>query len=211
MTRKKVSKSTETDARLMRDGLRAALIVCSKDECIVSLNAIRFEVGARNVRLVSTDGHRLLQVTLTLDSEKLGATRQFQISRADSIRFLRILSLESKSGSDVEIKDVSGNMVLLGLPDVKLKARRVDKAYPEYSTITPAIVDVVPEAHAAGFSGPYLKDLADIAAIVLRSAHGVGVRYQPIPRELDPMRFDITTKSRPAISAIYTLMPMRIN
>lgn len=208
-TKKKRDKNRDTDARLFRDGLRASLLVCSKDELRIALNAIRFEVDCNIVRLISTDGHRLLVVSMTLDSEKLGATREFLVGRKNAIRCLKLLALESDGQSDVELKDTASGLVLFGLPDAKLKIRKVEKDYPKYSEIIPELADNVPESHATGLSGPYLKDLANIADIILGPCRGSGIRIQPNGGALSPVRFDIKTGAR-RISATYMLMPMRI-
>lgn len=209
MRSKPTKKPKEGDAGLFRSALRASLIVCSKDDSRVALNSIRFEIDGCRVRLISTDGHRLLRVSVALDSNKLGDSRQFQISRRDAIRWVNVCSLGGIGQTEVELKDRANGSVLFGLPDAKVTARRVTRDFPPYETITPALADTIEKASHVRLSYRYLRDLADIAPIIQGTEYETSIRLQPVSCANDPIRFDIDAKSR-AISATYTLMPMRI-
>jgi DNA polymerase III sliding clamp (beta) subunit (PCNA family) len=204
----------------LRSAMKAALICCSTDTTRQALNSILVEIDDRMVRLVSTDGHRLVQIDVALPIQTPTENRSrfnFQIPREDAATWVKLAPPKGYSmplqaqiqlkGRDVSIETLNG----------AAKLRTVDAQFPPYDQIIPArrLIrdsdndkirrDTCP---AVGINGKYLADVGAVAQLV------TPVLTQAVTVEVDdnalgPIRFDMIDNQR-GIETTLIQMPMRI-
>jgi DNA polymerase-3 subunit beta len=104
----------------------------SRDEMKVALNGVLFQFSDRELKAVSTDGHRLVKYTL----------KEFE--GADDIKDIivppKFLNLCVSSIRDVEFVTlrIGHNHVMLELSDTTIYSRIIEERFPDYESVIPA-------------------------------------------------------------------------
>ncbi|MBC8277859.1 MAG: DNA polymerase III subunit beta [FCB group bacterium] len=103
----------------------------SRDDMRPTLCGIFFQVTENDIRMVTTDGHRLSKL---VDSDFQGAEIAFE-----AIVPVKALNLAAKNvSSDEEIKiSASGNYLMLNLNNDFLYSRLIEGKYPQYENVIP--------------------------------------------------------------------------
>lgn len=223
-----MSKTVTLDWSSFRNAVKAAIIVCSDGDSQISLESILFEVSSGKLRIVATDGHRMLQIEMianTDDSELFS----FLLNRTDMIAWVKIAPPKKGIDSSVEITvtserakgepgfnghtyDFVPDVISIKTPVATCELKTVDAQFPPCDQVIPvrAVADL-PEGKRAmplvcGFNAGYLADLGAIAKLVGDNKQAATIELPT--EELGPIRFDIQN-SKQQIASIYVLMTMR--
>lgn len=203
------AKTVEVRWDLLHKALKAALVVCSRDELRLALNSVLVEAKDKMLTVVASDGHRLVHMTCELAGECDECGLSVQLSResvkqwltAKPIKYTQINAQLTTDGRECTI-EVPGNIA---------KLRHVDARFPPYDCVIPKrnwTEGAIPKrtcASAVGATAQYLADAAAIAKtigadlLVIELADG----------ELDPIRLDAdAAHGKPLpINMTYVLMP----
>jgi DNA polymerase-3 subunit beta len=140
-------KSLLVDKDQFESMLRRTLFSVSNDETRPSLNGVLLEVEAiegdenrANLRMVSTDGHRLSKVERAISAKDYdGSEYQCIIHRNGAGQLQRIFE-----GGDEPVRiEFLGRNVVFNYDQTRLQVRQIEEAFPEYQRVIPDKGDVV--------------------------------------------------------------------
>ena len=199
----------------LRAALKAALVVASTDESRTVLNSILVEVEQDQIRLVTTDGNRLLRVLVALPVVRENPHRNFSslIRRDAAIAWTKIatpkggaIPLKVELTSKGEDFSTSGATISSCFGSSALDT--TDAQFPPYEQAIPLYEESRKPAHVVGLSAKHLGDVGTIGGLIASGRTG-GVELQLGSHELDPIRIDIHNPID-GFDATYVIMPMRI-
>ena len=96
------------------------------------LNGMLWEVTAKHIRMVATDGHRLAMCTLE-DSFEMKETKQVILPRKGVLELHRLLG-DEEGAVDLVIGD---NNIRAATPEFSFTSKLVDGKFPEYAKVLP--------------------------------------------------------------------------
>ena len=194
--------------------LKAALIVCSDDETLPNLNSLLIKSDGASLIIVSTDGHRLVKMTLRAC---LCDPFEFMLSRKDA-RQLALVVPPRRTKRDrgpepeMSVNFYHGRAFFVSdachYPYVPV----TDRMFPPYEEVIPAPATAGDDgtrqiASAVGFAAEYLRDLGTIGKLVGLRNGASPIKIELAKHPLDPMRAEIVGDD---IETIYVLMPIRL-
>ncbi len=97
------------------------------------LNGLLFEISARRLRAVATDGHRLAIAELEIEAEIGEEPLSIIVPRKGVGELMRLLSSED----DEVVLVVGSNAVQIELPDVRFTSKLIDGKFPDYDRVIP--------------------------------------------------------------------------
>ncbi len=208
----------------LRRALAASAVCVSRDDSRLALNSIRFDMRKGNLRLVSTDGHRMMFVDAALGLDTDLVPCDFLVSLYHIGRLLNISRPIKGSPEQVTIEWVPSEVavakdeleppgtVLIKIDCVTFGIRCVNAVFPPYR-------EVIPKSHKVDSKGRLLIDpvigldyryLGDIQKIGKNICGiGQGAKVTVGATSLDPVRFDFANQQE-QIEATLILMPMRM-
>jgi len=127
----KTDKGFFMPQKALQTMIRKTIFSVSTDETRYVLNGVLFVVDSTNIRLVSTDGHRLSLIERTLEKE---ANQKInQIVPAKALQELNKI-LEEESEVNIQLND---NQIIFSTPQVILMSRLIDGQFPNYDQVIP--------------------------------------------------------------------------
>ncbi|MEL6769755.1 MAG: DNA polymerase III subunit beta [Bacteroidota bacterium] len=122
-------QAIEANAALVKRAIDKTGFAVSKDALRPAMMGVYFQVHPENTRVVATDGHRLVRLTLsTLTSD----------SAADFVVPEKALSLAGKAAGDGACTiRAGGGFVSFDFGQTKVIGRMIDEAYPNYEAVIP--------------------------------------------------------------------------
>jgi len=126
-------KRIEIESRLLLRYVSKAIHAASTDELRRSMNGILFELNPGQLKVVSTDGHRLVQIT-----------RSDFVHGEDSssilipVRSCALMLKLFKNDSDSTVyMDVSNEMLKCSFDNVTIVTRLIEDTFPNYQSVIP--------------------------------------------------------------------------
>lgn len=205
-----VSASVEWSA--LHACLRAALLVASKDTCRVALNSVLLEYDGKKLRVVATDGHRLVLIDQALSIGCDSGAEPFRvvIRRSSIESVVKIKPIKAAIVPPAElVKDENG--WAFKAPGCELRLDTVDEDdfhYPPYEHLLVAKDENSEGNQVVGISGDYLEDIGKIAKL-LTNDRGRSVRIQVGADALAPVRCDMYNPDT-GTETILIQMPIRL-
>ena len=112
-------------AKKLQTILNSVLYSSAKDESKMIITGANFCIDTVSIKASATDGHRMAQVSLTLDESKVDATLSFTVP--------------NKALTEINCTiSVYENIVAFTLPGVKILSSLIDGEYPQVSKLIPA-------------------------------------------------------------------------
>jgi DNA polymerase-3 subunit beta len=123
----------------------------STDETRAHVNSALFEWAGQRVRMVSTDGHRLSKMEVTLEGTSATATMLIPLK---AIAELRRLADEAKAEKDAPTVHItqSGPNAFFGVAGMQFSVKLVDAQFPPYQQVIPGASDRHVRAPRSQFS-----------------------------------------------------------
>jgi len=97
------------------------------------LNGLLLEIGARHVRAVATDGHRLASAELSMDTGVGEDPRQVIVPRKGVLEMQRLLG----SGEAPATLVIGSNALRLTVAGARLTSKLIDGRFPDYERVIP--------------------------------------------------------------------------
>ena len=119
----------KASGNLLKRAFQKTGFAVSKDALRPAMMGILFQIGRDSSKVVATDGHRLVKLTLDAISDSKGL---------DFIVPEKALSLASKVASDEDATlTVDSGYVSIDFGHSRVIARQIDEAYPNYEAVIP--------------------------------------------------------------------------
>src|SRR2546428_12097409 len=118
------------EANTLREMLAATSFAISHDDTRYALNGVLFALAGKDARLVATDGHRLALASRTVGN--VGAAVAGIVPRKAVVEIQRGLGA-GEGGQNA----LTGNQVLLQMPDFLMTARLIEGQFPNYEAVIP--------------------------------------------------------------------------
>lgn len=126
-------------ASLLRLLIRHTHFSISTDETRAHVNSALFEWAGDKVRMVTTDGHRLSKMEVTVDGSSATAT---MLIPRKAINALKRLAEDSDNAStDTVTISQAGSNAFFSIGDALFSAKLVDAQFPPYQQVIPALTD----------------------------------------------------------------------
>ena len=126
----KEQQELEIDNETLRRLISKTAFAVSSDDLRPAMTGILFQIKSKEIRAVSTDGHRLVKLTNSNFSSK--------ISEKEIIIPAKALSLVAKCIEDVPGRiSLDETQVKFVLGNITLVSRMIDEKYPNYETVLP--------------------------------------------------------------------------
>lgn len=193
--------------------LKVTIMCASKDDTRPHISAVHFEAEPEKLRMVATDGHRLVVVVLPLRDQSHDWTAALHLAEMKRLAAnLRSLPKKERTGKlALQPFDSTEDSRHGGPGDVGFGRLGVFKSTGK--KFPPWRKGVPPRMHAKetvctgpyGLAAGYLKDAAE----VFIALHGKmeAMVWQPPSQALDPLRFD-SAPNDDNVEATYVQMPM---
>jgi len=203
--------------------LKAVLATASADETRPHLCGVLVEIKASTsarlatMRLVTTDGHRLTRLDVSLPTDSNPVDSSVMLPTASVVSLLKALSpKKANANHPIELELIPGEprqpstVRFTNLIDGSSTAFRTtdpDYTFPPYDKVIPAKREQAENegTNSIGLNARYLADLAVVANFASSDKHG-GVRLT-VAGDRDPVRVDMTNGTA---EAVVVIMPMRI-
>ena len=119
----------EQSGPLLRRAIQKTSFAVSKDALRPAMMGIYFQISTTNTRMVATDGHRLVRLTLE------------QISSENPIQFIvpeKALNLVARIAENERCEiQIDNSYVCFDFGDSRVLARLIDENYPNYEAVIP--------------------------------------------------------------------------
>ena len=189
-------KWENTECSISRAQFRALLEFACQDGVRESINKICFDPSL--ARCSATDGHTLLVFEdMSPGDDRAHEAKPFCVNVEDAQRISKLASakIDLHFGADDE-------HVLVVSAGIDLKLRAAESFFPDYE-------GVVPERINTAF---YLQRVAMVAKALQEGRKApTGLRMQPGPTPLDPIRFDFDARPNQDTRAVIVIMPRRLS
>ena len=123
----------------------------STDETRAHVNSALFEWSGDRLRMVTTDGHRLSKMEVTVGGTSATATMLIPLKAIAELRRLAEEARAEKGDSRVTITQ-SGPNAFFGLAGMTFSVKLVDAQFPPYQQVIPAVTDRSMRAPRAGLA-----------------------------------------------------------
>jgi DNA polymerase-3 subunit beta len=112
----------------------------STDETRAHVNSALFEWAGERVRMVTTDGHRLSKMEITVGGTNATATMLIPLK---AVNELRRLADEAKAEKEVPAVRIaqSGPNAFFGIAGMQFSVKLVDAQFPPYQQVIPSVTD----------------------------------------------------------------------
>lgn len=121
------------DAGLFRDMLRKTLFAVSSDQTRYALTGVLFQVQAKDISMVATDGHRLALVRLPRPATAGSALIDALVPKKAMVEAVKI----AKDEADTMQLSLGENQLVLHQNSTVLVARLIDGQFPNYEQVIP--------------------------------------------------------------------------
>jgi len=121
------------EAKLFRDMLRKTLFAVSSDQTRYALTGVLIQIQPAEVRMVSTDGHRLALVRIPRPAGKGAGTLEALVPKKAMVEALKVTREE---GSDIRMR-LADNQLIIEQEASTLVARLIDGQFPNYDQVIP--------------------------------------------------------------------------
>ncbi|AXJ00338.1 DNA polymerase III, beta subunit [Cyclonatronum proteinivorum] len=119
----------ETSTGIIRDAIMKTSFAVSTDDLRPAMMGVYFQIGTEQSKVVATDGHRLVKLTLS----ELKADYEINFIVPD-----KALNLTSKSLDELEcVVSVTDQHVSFKSGNTQIIARLINQQYPNYETVIP--------------------------------------------------------------------------
>lgn len=192
----------------LRAAMKAALVVCSTDDSRLALNSILVEVSTTSIRLVATDGHRLIRIDVA-GAESSGKF-SVQLTRESAMAWVK-LTPPKIEGYKVELAAAKvGSVECMAISSSfgSTVMSSVDAQFPPYDQVIPTFDKSRKPAAAIAINAQYLGDIGAIGKQLTSDRTG-RVELRLGTSDLDPIRLDIENPVG-GFEATYVVMPMRL-
>lgn len=123
-------------AKKIQTVLNSVLYSSAKDESKMIITGANFCIDTVSIKASATDGHRMAQVSLPLDKNKVGDTLAFTVPNKALIEINKIISATDENiNCTISIYE---NIVAFTLPGIKILSSLLDGEYPQVSKLIPA-------------------------------------------------------------------------
>lgn len=113
----------------------------SADETRAHVNSALLEWAGERVRMVSTDGHRLSKMEVTVPGTSATATMLIPKKAIDELGRLADDSMSDKEGTPVVTISQSGPNAFFAIAGMTFSVKLVDAQFPPYQQVIPAMTD----------------------------------------------------------------------
>jgi DNA polymerase-3 subunit beta len=127
------AKRIELEQKILMRYLSKAIHAASTDELRRSMNGILFELSQNQLKVVSTDGHRLVQITKS-DFDYNADTTSILIPVKTCSLMLKLFKSDSDSAIGM---DVSNEMLKCSFDNVTIVTRLIEDTFPNYQSVIP--------------------------------------------------------------------------
>ncbi|MFQ5793047.1 MAG: DNA polymerase III subunit beta, partial [Acidobacteriota bacterium] len=124
--------------RALRDMIQKTSFAITAEDSRYFLNGARLELRREELRMVTTDGHRLAYISVT--EPPTGAELSFMVPKKTLLELVKML----EDAEDVEFSE-GENHLFFRLGDRLLVSKRVDDQFPAYDKVIPSGNDKVVE------------------------------------------------------------------
>lgn len=123
----------------------------STDETRAHVNSALFEWSGDQVRMVTTDGHRLSKMEVTVSGSNATATMLIPLK---AINELRRLAEESRTEKEIPVVTItqSGPNAFFSIAGMQFSVKLVDAQFPPYQQVIPSVTDRSVRAPRAAFA-----------------------------------------------------------
>ena len=166
------------EAKILRDMLTQTSFAISHDETRYALNGVLFSLSGSEMRLVSTDGHRLALSVRTLG--EMGRAVTGIVPRKAISEIMRVLG----TGEEVQL-GITDNQFVLQMPNFVMTARLIEGQFPNYEAVIPK-----------GHPGRLVISRAAVTAALRRVSVMAEERNKPVKLVLAPAVLRITASSQ---------------
>ncbi|MGH2574265.1 MAG: DNA polymerase III subunit beta, partial [Ignavibacteria bacterium] len=126
-------KKIEIDQSILNRYLSKAIHAASTDELRRSMNGVFFELNNKELRVVSTDGHRLVRI-IKSDFKYEGDKYSILVPVKTCSLITRLF--KNDSNSNVEM-DINNEFLKCSYDDVTITTRLIDDTFPNYESVIP--------------------------------------------------------------------------
>lgn len=187
---------------LLLSGLKLALPVVSSDELRPAMGGVYVQVSASTLRLVATDGHRLVRYTKEDQHTLTGAqTITGVIPRRAAQVLTSLISRQEK----VELEWLADSL-LVKMEAGELRIRLIDERYPDYENVLPTALPNVLTAHRCEL----LAGVKRCALFASKTNHQLVFRLAPGACELVAEDRDFQNSAAESVPGSYAGEPMAI-
>ena len=123
----------------------------STDETRAHVNSALFEWAGERVRMVTTDGHRLSKMEITVGGTNATATMLIPLKAVNELRRLADESRAEKEVPAVRITQ-SGPNAFFSIAGMQFSVKLVDAQFPPYQQVIPSVTDRSVRAPRSAFS-----------------------------------------------------------
>ncbi len=128
--------SFEVSQKTLRDLINKTAFAMAQQDVRYYLNGLLFEVSARKIRTVATDGHRLAFAEKDIDND-INDIRQVILPRKGVLELQRLLS-----DSDDPVKLVlANNHMQVEVGNTRFTSKLIDGRFPDYHRVIPETTD----------------------------------------------------------------------
>lgn len=131
----KQDKNINIKIKTIIEMINKTIYAVSNDEIRYVLNGLFLSIENNNIKMVSTDGHRLSYFFNNLDSDFSGETK-IVIPKKILHELSRISDMIEDKEKNLEIK-ISENQILFALDSVVLISRLIEGQFPDYEKVIP--------------------------------------------------------------------------
>jgi DNA polymerase-3 subunit beta len=113
----------------------------STDETRAHVNSALFEWSGDRVRMVTTDGHRLSKMEVTVEGSSATATMLIPLKAVAELRRLSEDARAERESSAVVTITQSGPNAFFGIAGMQFSVKLVDAQFPPYQQVIPSVTD----------------------------------------------------------------------
>ena len=123
----------------------------SGDETRAHVNSALFEAAGERVRMVTTDGHRLSKMEVTVSGSEATVTMLVPLKAITELRRLADEALADKQDATVQITQAGPN-AFFQIAGMQFSVKLVDAQFPPYQQVIPAVTERSIRAPRAGLA-----------------------------------------------------------
>jgi DNA polymerase III subunit beta len=143
--------SLELPASLLATLIARTHFSISGDETRAHVNSALFEAAGERVRMVTTDGHRLSKMEVTVSGSEATATMLVPLKAITELRRLADEALADKQDATVRITQ-GGPNAFFQIAGMQFSVKLVDAQFPPYQQVIPAVTERSIRAPRAGLA-----------------------------------------------------------
>ncbi|HYE94732.1 MAG TPA: DNA polymerase III subunit beta [Rubricoccaceae bacterium] len=193
------ARAVETTGGLVKRAIGKTGFAVSRDALRPAMMGVYFQVHPEHTRVVATDGHRL--VKLTLHSVR-------SASPLDFVAPEKAISLAARAATEADACAirVGGGYVEFDFGDTKVIGRMIDEAYPNYE----AVIPVENEKRLVVSRDAMLAAVRRVALYSSSMTHQIRLALQPDALTISAEDIERASEARERVLCDYSAEPMEI-